>query len=83
MSTRTLKLALPDALHDYIAEQVQAGRYANASDYLRDLVLKDQEDQGTSRWRDLIGLGPHDTSGRASPGSGDKQLASLTRGEID
>ena len=37
-----LDITLPDALSDWIDEQVQSGRYVDANDYLRDLVRRDR-----------------------------------------
>lgn len=39
----TMNVSLPDAMKTWIEEQVQTGRYGNSSDYVRDLVRRDQE----------------------------------------
>ncbi len=39
----TMNVSLPDAMKQWVEEQVQSGRYANASDYVRDLVRREQE----------------------------------------
>jgi antitoxin ParD1/3/4 len=39
----TMNVSLPDPLRDFIEERVKSGRYANASDYVRDLIRRDQE----------------------------------------
>ncbi len=39
----TMNISLPDAMKQWVEEQVQTGRYGNSSDYVRDLVRKDQE----------------------------------------
>ena len=39
----TMNVSLPDPLKDWIEAQVKTGRYANVSDYVRDLVRRDQE----------------------------------------
>ena len=41
---------MPDAMRSWIDEQIQAGQYANASDYIRDLIRHDQ------RHRDALEL---------------------------
>ncbi len=38
----TMNVSLPDQMKNWVEEQVATGRYANASDYVRDLVRKDQ-----------------------------------------
>ena len=39
----TMNVSLPDPLKDWIEAQVRTGRYANVSDYVRDLIRRDQE----------------------------------------
>jgi antitoxin ParD1/3/4 len=38
-----LNVTMPDALRKWIEFRVAEGRYANASDYVRDLVRRDQD----------------------------------------
>lgn len=39
----TMNVSLPDAMKEWVEEQAGTGRYSNASDYVRDLIRKDQE----------------------------------------
>lgn len=39
----TMNVSLPDLMKDWVEAQAQSGRYSNASDYVRDLIRKDQE----------------------------------------
>lgn len=39
----TMNISLPDAMKQWVEEQVQTGRYGNSSDYVRDLVRRDQD----------------------------------------
>ena len=39
----TMNVSLPDQMKDWVEAQAQTGRYANSSDYVRDLIRKDQE----------------------------------------
>jgi antitoxin ParD1/3/4 len=39
----TMNISLPDQMKAWIEEQVATGRYANASDFVRDLVREDQD----------------------------------------
>jgi antitoxin ParD1/3/4 len=39
----TMNVSLPDKMKQWVEEQVQTGRYGNSSDYVRDLVRRDQE----------------------------------------
>ena len=37
----TMNISLPDQMRNWVEECVQSGRYANASDYVRDLIRRD------------------------------------------
>ena len=37
----TMNISLPDQMKSWVEECVQSGRYANSSDYVRDLIRKD------------------------------------------
>jgi antitoxin ParD1/3/4 len=38
----TMTVSLPDAMKEWVEERVKSGSYANASDYVRDLIKRDQ-----------------------------------------
>lgn len=38
----TMNISLPDEMRVWIESQVASGRYANASDYIRDLIRNNQ-----------------------------------------
>jgi antitoxin ParD1/3/4 len=37
-----MNISLPDEMREWIESQVASGRYANASDYIRDLIRNNQ-----------------------------------------
>ena len=39
----TMNVSLPGAMKDWVEGQARTGRYSNASDYIRDLIRRDQE----------------------------------------
>ena len=39
----TMNISLPDQMKDWVEAQAETGRYANSSDYVRDLIRRDQE----------------------------------------
>lgn len=39
----TMKVSLPDAMLAWVEGQTRSGRYPNASEYVRDLIRRDQE----------------------------------------
>ncbi len=54
-----MSFALPEALREYVDQRVRSGQYGNTSEYLRELIRRDQEEQAKKRLRELIeeGLG--------------------------
>lgn len=41
----TMNVSLPDTMKIWVESQSKDGRYSNASDYVRDLIRRDQERQ--------------------------------------
>ncbi|ATI78796.1 type II toxin-antitoxin system ParD family antitoxin [Sphingobium sp. WW5] len=39
----TMNISLPDPMKNWVEAQTATGRYSNASDYVRDLIRRDQE----------------------------------------
>ncbi len=39
----TMNVSLPDAMKAWAEDQTQTGRYGNVSDYVRDLIRRDQD----------------------------------------
>lgn len=39
----TMNVSLPDPMKHWVEAQARTGRYSNASDYVRDLIRRDQE----------------------------------------
>lgn len=39
----TMNVSLPDQMKEWIEQQTKGGRYSNASDYVRDLIRRDQD----------------------------------------
>jgi antitoxin ParD1/3/4 len=51
----TMNVSLPDPMRDYVQSRIDSGQYASVSDYVRDLIRRDQRDVvDEERWlRDL------------------------------
>jgi antitoxin ParD1/3/4 len=64
MSTNTMSFALPEALRSYVDRRVRSGAYGNTSEYLRELIRKDQEEQARKQLRELIREGLESGKGR-------------------
>jgi antitoxin ParD1/3/4 len=65
MSRNTMSFALPESMRSYVDERVRSGEYGNTSEYLRDLIRRDQHDQAIRRLRALIADGVESGEGRA------------------
>jgi len=39
----TMNVSLPEAMKDWVEGRTETGRYSNSSDYVRDLIRRDQE----------------------------------------
>ena len=39
----TMNVSLPEAMKQWVENQARSGRYSNISDYVRDLIRRDQE----------------------------------------
>lgn len=57
----TMNISLPETLKSFVDQQVSQGRYSTSSEYLRELIRKDQD---RLRVRDLLLLG-----GASAPGA--------------
>jgi antitoxin ParD1/3/4 len=83
MSRHTMSFALPESMRAYIDDRVAAGNYGNTSEYIRDLVRRDQEAQAKRRLRDLIEEGLASGPGRRRTSADEDELLALARGNID
>jgi len=45
----TLNISMPKTMREWIDSQIEAGEYANASDYIRDLIRHDQRQRDKLR----------------------------------
>ena len=78
-----MSFALPESMREYIDQRVAAVHYGNTSEYIRDLVRRDQEEQARKRLRDLIEEGLASGPGRRRTRADEKTLLAIARGEID
>ncbi|WP_191558682.1 type II toxin-antitoxin system ParD family antitoxin [Brevundimonas aurantiaca] len=50
-----MNISLPDPMKAWVEEQAQSGRYANASDVIRDLIRREQvKAEKIAHWQRLI-----------------------------
>ena len=41
----TMNISVPDPMKDWVQAQIDEGKYASSSDYVRDLIRKDQKEK--------------------------------------
>ncbi len=78
-----MSFALPESMRAYIDSRVASGNYGNTSEYIRDLIRRDQEEQSRKRIRDLIEEGLSSGPGRRRAKADVDKLLAIARGEID
>lgn len=77
-----MSFALPEALRSYVDQRVKSGQYGNTSEYLRELIRRDQEEQAKKRLRDLIADGLNSGAGRALTPKVAAQLKKRALGDL-
>ena len=78
-----MSFALPETMRSYIDARVSSGHYGNTSEYLRDLIRKDQAEEAKSRLRALIEEGLASGSGVPWSAADEVELLAIANGEID
>ncbi len=54
----TMNISLPELMKNWVEESVQSGRYANSSDYVRDLIRRDKDrDIAVTQMQEMIAEG--------------------------
>ena len=53
----TMNVSLPEEMKRWVEDQTHTGRYGNASDYIRDLIRKDQDKKSMAELQALITQG--------------------------
>jgi antitoxin ParD1/3/4 len=62
--TTTMNISLPDSMKAFVDERVKARGYGSHSEYLRDLVRKDELEAAKDRLRALVAEGLDSAPGR-------------------
>ena len=77
-----MSIAIPDSMRTYVTSRVESGAYGNMSEYFRELVRKDQFEQGKARLRAFIEEGLSSGQAQPSTDADNKELLAIARGEI-
>lgn len=78
-----MSFALPESMRQYIEARVASGHYGNTSEFIRDLVRRDEEEQARKRLRSLIEEGLASGPGRQRSRADERELLAIARGETD
>ncbi len=78
-----MSFALPEPMRRYIDARVASGHYGNTSEYLRELVRKDQQEQAKQRLQALIEEGLMSGPAMARSADDEAELLSVARGDIE
>ncbi|MCU0940276.1 MAG: type II toxin-antitoxin system ParD family antitoxin [Burkholderiaceae bacterium] len=81
-STPTMNIALTEPMRAYVAERVASGDYGNTSEYVRDLIRKDQREQRALRLRAMVEEGLASGPATADRRADHDELMAIARGDI-
>jgi antitoxin ParD1/3/4 len=76
--TATMNISLPDSMKAFVDQRVKARGYGSHSEYLRDLVRRDELEAAKDKLRALVADGLASPAGRAW---GDFKASLVTRAE--
>ena len=68
----TMNISVPDPMKSWVQAQIEEGKYASSSDYVRDLIRKDQEEKDK-----LVALQAAITAGVESNEAGELDMESI------
>ncbi len=79
-TTRTMTIALPEPMRAYVTRRVESGPFGNTSEYVRELIRRDQREQGIVRLRALVEAGLASGPARADTAEDWAELEAFSRG---
>ena len=82
-TTNTMNIALPEPMRAYVASRVESGQYGNTSEYVRELIRRDQREQSVARLRAMVEDGLASGPARADTEDDWAELDAIARGERD
>jgi antitoxin ParD1/3/4 len=79
-TTSTMNIALPEPMRAYIVKRVESWQFGNSSEYVRELIRRDQRAQDTARLRAMVELGLASGPARADSAEDWAELEAIARG---
>lgn len=79
-ATSTMNIALPEPMRAYVARRVESGQFGNTSEYVRELIRRDQREQDIARLRAMVEVGLASGPSRADIAEDWAELEAIARG---
>lgn len=80
--TPTMNIAVTESMRSYVTARVASGEYGSTSEYVLDLIRKDQREQRVLRLRILVEEGLTSGPATADDRADHDELMSIARGDI-
>jgi antitoxin ParD1/3/4 len=75
-----MNIALPEPMRAYVAKRVESGQFGNTSEYVRELIRRDQRDRDVARLRAMVEFGMASGPTRADTEEDWAELDVIARG---
>ena len=79
-TTSTMNIALPEPMRAYVAKRVESGQFGNTSEYVRELIRRDQREQDIARLRAMVEVGLASGPVRVDTAEDWAELEAIARG---
>jgi antitoxin ParD1/3/4 len=79
-TTSTMNIAQPEPMRACVARRVESGPLGNTSEYVRELIRRDQREQDIARLRAMIEVGLVSGPARADTAEDWTELEAIARG---
>ena len=79
-TTSTMNIALPEPMRAYVAMRAESGQFGNTSEYVCELIRRDQREQDIARLRAMVEVGLASGPARADTAEDWAELEAIARG---
>lgn len=77
-----MNIALTESMRLYVTQRVASGEYGNTSEYMRELIRKDQREQRGQRLRTLLEEGIASGPATADTQADQDELMAIARSDV-